>query len=77
MSDYEDGYKAGYRTGLRQIGEMEQYKEAYFALLKSVADATAFQIPAPSFMLQIPDNCGTGHCSCIECFKEKPNERSI
>lgn len=20
---------------------------------------------------KIPENCGTGHCSCIECFKSK------
>lgn len=21
---------------------------------------------------KVPENCGSGHCSCIECFKDKP-----
>lgn len=33
--------------------------------------AYAIQREATKPVRKIPENCGTGHCSCVQCFKSK------
>lgn len=35
-------------------------------------DDPVYAAPHPTEKQRIPENCGSGHCSCIECIKNQP-----
>lgn len=55
-SNFESWYG---ETKIQQMGTKQRYREAYEAGLNE-----AQQVAVPDAR---PPNCGTGHCSCIEC----------